>query len=507
MRDHQDRPPPAHVLQRSLHFRFGFVIQVTGGLVQDENRRVSQHHARDGQPLFLPARETKTSLADDGVIAVRQPLNDIVNVSRMAGCFNLSFAGVHSCIAQVFANGTVKEHRLLAHDPYRSLQCLEAETSHVVTVDLYGAFGHLVKSWDEICDRRLPSAGGPDERNQLSGAGLERDVFQDPGPSSIAKGDAAEVDFAPGFLQIHRVRRFLDLGGKVDIFENPVKEGQCTHNLHMDVRKGAHGCVESPQESAEGDDGTKGDLPANEQRTTYDKQDGRPHRTHESHEGIEPSGHSVLFDRKVPYLGGLLFEPFHFVRLPAEGLDQHSPADRKRFLHVALELSERARDEPGQPLLGFSNPARGEHKEGNGKEGTDGHAWMKDHHQHHRGQRRRHGDKNGDGTVAHGLLDRGDIVAQTRDDLSRLGVSEESQGLALHAIVKLGADIIRERVGDPINLDLLQHSQQGGKGLSAYPDHAKDHEEMRVPGRQRLIENLLHHDGRNQPENRYGGNE
>ena len=40
-------------------------------IVEQQNRRLQQHRARDGQPLPLPARKTRPALAENGVVAER----------------------------------------------------------------------------------------------------------------------------------------------------------------------------------------------------------------------------------------------------------------------------------------------------------------------------------------------------------------------------------------------------------------------------------------------------
>ena len=64
--------PHGERFQRSLHQPLALVVQRAGGLVQNQDRRVFQEHARDGHALFLPAGELHPALAHAGLVAVGQ---------------------------------------------------------------------------------------------------------------------------------------------------------------------------------------------------------------------------------------------------------------------------------------------------------------------------------------------------------------------------------------------------------------------------------------------------
>src|SRR5690242_20889067 len=54
-----------------LHQQLRLGVQRRGGFVEDQDRRVLQQRARDGQPLALPAGEPLAALADARLIRVR----------------------------------------------------------------------------------------------------------------------------------------------------------------------------------------------------------------------------------------------------------------------------------------------------------------------------------------------------------------------------------------------------------------------------------------------------
>ena len=55
--------------QRVLHQHLRLGVERRGGLVEDQDRRVSQDRARDRQPLPLAARQPLPALADHRLVA------------------------------------------------------------------------------------------------------------------------------------------------------------------------------------------------------------------------------------------------------------------------------------------------------------------------------------------------------------------------------------------------------------------------------------------------------
>ena len=69
--------------QRLLDEQFGFGIHRGGGLVQDQDRAVFQDRARDRKALLLPAGELDAALADQRIVAVGEPVNELVGVGGL----------------------------------------------------------------------------------------------------------------------------------------------------------------------------------------------------------------------------------------------------------------------------------------------------------------------------------------------------------------------------------------------------------------------------------------
>ncbi len=61
-----------------------------GRVVEDEDARVDREGPRDRDPLPLPARERDAALADDGVVALRQPLDELVRLREPRHALDLA---------------------------------------------------------------------------------------------------------------------------------------------------------------------------------------------------------------------------------------------------------------------------------------------------------------------------------------------------------------------------------------------------------------------------------
>src|SRR5437899_9431187 len=64
MRDHESGSPNHQVSERLLHEHLGFGIQLRGGLVENQNRRIFQDGARDGDALPLAAAQARSAFSN-----------------------------------------------------------------------------------------------------------------------------------------------------------------------------------------------------------------------------------------------------------------------------------------------------------------------------------------------------------------------------------------------------------------------------------------------------------
>ena len=77
---------PMHQLgERLLDHELALGVQVRGRLVEDENRRILQEGAGDGDALALASGEAHAPLADQRLVAVRAPGDELLGVRLTGG--------------------------------------------------------------------------------------------------------------------------------------------------------------------------------------------------------------------------------------------------------------------------------------------------------------------------------------------------------------------------------------------------------------------------------------
>src|SRR5579862_1870958 len=78
MGDDDDGAAAHQVAEGYLHERFAFGVECGGGFVEDEDGRVFEDGAGDGEALTFASGETEAFFADDGVVTVGHAQDEVV---------------------------------------------------------------------------------------------------------------------------------------------------------------------------------------------------------------------------------------------------------------------------------------------------------------------------------------------------------------------------------------------------------------------------------------------
>jgi hypothetical protein len=135
VRDGDRGAAPHGDLQRGLHRAFALGVERRGGLVEQQQRRVLQHRARDGHPLALAAGQAQAALADFGAVAVGQArTNSSTKAARAAASASSSVAsaGRSGCSPAPMPE---KITGFLRHHRDAPAQVGQAQPAHVDAVD------------------------------------------------------------------------------------------------------------------------------------------------------------------------------------------------------------------------------------------------------------------------------------------------------------------------------------------------------------------------------------
>src|SRR5579885_357505 len=162
VRNHNHRASDNQLIQRAHDFTLGFHVHAGGWLVQDEDGRVSQDGARDGDALALTEREILPLLVDFRVIAA--PVhNGLVNLRPFCCINNIFQVRAGPPYFDVVAEGSLEQHRLLKDDADILAQRHQRILAIIDAIDFHRAGLSFIETWNELDHRRLAAAG---EANQ-----------------------------------------------------------------------------------------------------------------------------------------------------------------------------------------------------------------------------------------------------------------------------------------------------------------------------------------------------
>lgn len=77
------------------------VVERARGLVQNEDARVAQEHARDGDALLLTAGQPRAALAHERVVAVGQRADELVDVGLARRFLDFGLGGAGAAVGDV----------------------------------------------------------------------------------------------------------------------------------------------------------------------------------------------------------------------------------------------------------------------------------------------------------------------------------------------------------------------------------------------------------------------
>ena len=240
------------------------------GVVEHEDPGVVEQRAGERHALALAARERQAPLADAGVVALGQVVDEPVGLRGGRGGADLLLGGVRAAVGDVGPHGVGEEERLLEHHADRAAQGVEAQLAHVDGLarraDAQRAALHVVEARGEQRDRRLARARGADERHRLAGRDLERQPVEHGLAARVAEPDVVELDAERPRRDLAGRRRVDDLGLGVDELVDPLhaRAGELPGDDEPgDEPRGPH---ERRDVGGERDEHPERDLPADRER-------------------------------------------------------------------------------------------------------------------------------------------------------------------------------------------------------------------------------------------------
>ena len=175
--DHRRAAHPQRV-ERRLHFALALRIERRGRLVEQQDRRVLQHRAGDGDALALAAGQLRPLLADAGVVAVGEAHDEIVGVGAARRLDDLRFGCADPPERDVVADRAAEQEHVLRDEGDLAAQRREVDGGDILAVDRRPPAAQRKEALDDAEDRRLAAARGADQGGRLAGLGDEIDAVE-----------------------------------------------------------------------------------------------------------------------------------------------------------------------------------------------------------------------------------------------------------------------------------------------------------------------------------------
>ena len=178
------------------------------GVIKDQDGRVLQQGAGDGDALLLAARDGDAALAEDGLIAVLEIHDVVPDISETGRPLDVLRRGFVHTEGDVVGDG-IREEEVVLRDIGAGLSHrADGNAVDVLSIHKEGAVGHIVGAEKQVHQRRLACAGLAHDAHALTGGDGEGDVLQHIELTiGVAEGQAAELDASLGGFDTMQVSK------------------------------------------------------------------------------------------------------------------------------------------------------------------------------------------------------------------------------------------------------------------------------------------------------------
>ena len=179
MSDHDDRLIPHQFFHCFLQLIFIFRIHICGCLVEDDDGRVFQDGAGDGDPLLFAAGEGSPAFADHRVVSVGKRFDKLM-AAGLSGRFNNLFMGcVGTAEFDIVFNRIRKEIDFLEHHADLIHQGFQSIFPDICIPDAYGTMIHVPEACDQIAESGFSGSAGAYDRSRCLIGNGHGDILQD----------------------------------------------------------------------------------------------------------------------------------------------------------------------------------------------------------------------------------------------------------------------------------------------------------------------------------------
>ena len=179
MRDHHAGAPAKETRHSRIEEALGQGVEPRGGLVEDDQARVLQEHARERDQLRLTRREPASPRAERGVQVLRQGSQPALEPELAEHVAKPPVGDIAIKERDVVAKRAAEELDVLRDEPDPFAQGREGHGTDVGTAEPDDAVRRVVQPEEQPRDRGLAGARATEQPEHLAGLDATRDVAQD----------------------------------------------------------------------------------------------------------------------------------------------------------------------------------------------------------------------------------------------------------------------------------------------------------------------------------------
>ena len=218
-----------------LHLQLGTRIDARRCLVQQQNRRIGEHDARDAQQLFLTLAKRAAVLADHRIVAAWQLHDKLMRMSALGGLDNLLAHGIGTTVGNVLGYRALEQPGVLQHHAKGAAQARTRVVTRGATIDRDAPGIDIVKAQQQVDERRLATARGTDEGKARTGLGIDADILQQFAVGHIAKVHMLKRNLALRGGELNGIHSVGFLLARIEQREHAARRGVRGLNLRNDV--------------------------------------------------------------------------------------------------------------------------------------------------------------------------------------------------------------------------------------------------------------------------------
>ena len=204
-----------HFVEAFLDGGFDFGVERAGGFVEQQNRRVFEHDAGDGDALALAAGEFHAAFANVGIITappfgIGKVGDEIGGFGAFGGGNHFGVGGVGAAVNDVVAHGTVQQRGVLRDQTDLGAQAFLGYAVDVLPVNRNRAALRFVEAQKQVDDGGFARAAASDQADFFARADGEVEAVEQRFACFVGEIDVFELDFALRHFQRQGVRLVED---------------------------------------------------------------------------------------------------------------------------------------------------------------------------------------------------------------------------------------------------------------------------------------------------------